>query len=124
MRSRCFCIEKYLVGEGIQRLFSPIDKKSRKEGVKTNFQPNALLMLLEKRQVIPFAGTSKFVCFCFTEENNILHIMVKVVKGHRPELPAVSKSRPHSCNNLIKLMQKCWQDDPGERPTFQGKISS
>uniref|UniRef100_A0A8B9N0W8 Receptor-interacting serine/threonine-protein kinase 4 n=1 Tax=Accipiter nisus TaxID=211598 RepID=A0A8B9N0W8_9AVES len=60
----------------------------------------------------------------FAEENNILHIMVKVVKGHRPELPAVSKSRPHSCNNLIKLMQKCWQDDPGERPTFQGKISS
>ncbi|XP_072791733.1 receptor-interacting serine/threonine-protein kinase 4 isoform X2 [Taeniopygia guttata] len=55
----------------------------------------------------------------FAEENNILHIMVKVVKGHRPELPAVSKSRPHSCNNLIKLMQKCWQDDPGERPTFQ-----
>ncbi|NWI63834.1 RIPK4 kinase, partial [Todus mexicanus] len=55
----------------------------------------------------------------FTEENNILHIMVKVVKGHRPELPVVSKSRPHSCNNLIKLMQKCWQDDPGERPTFQ-----
>uniref|UniRef100_A0A663N5V3 Receptor interacting serine/threonine kinase 4 n=1 Tax=Athene cunicularia TaxID=194338 RepID=A0A663N5V3_ATHCN len=60
----------------------------------------------------------------FAEENNILHIMVKVVKGHRPELPAVSKSRPHSCNNLIKLMQKCWQDDPGERPTFQGKVSS
>uniref|UniRef100_A0A8B9FNB7 Receptor-interacting serine/threonine-protein kinase 4 n=1 Tax=Amazona collaria TaxID=241587 RepID=A0A8B9FNB7_9PSIT len=59
----------------------------------------------------------------FAEENNILHIMVKVVKGHRPELPAVSKSRPHSCNNLIKLMQKCWQDDPGERPTFKGKIS-
>ncbi|NWX87875.1 RIPK4 kinase, partial [Nothoprocta pentlandii] len=55
----------------------------------------------------------------FAEENNILHIMVKVVKGHRPELPAVSKSRPHSCNNLIKLMQKCWQDDPGARPTFQ-----
>ncbi|NXR30928.1 RIPK4 kinase, partial [Zosterops hypoxanthus] len=55
----------------------------------------------------------------YAEENNILHIMVKVVKGHRPELPAVSKSRPHSCNNLIKLMQKCWQDDPGERPTFQ-----
>ncbi|NXQ33527.1 RIPK4 kinase, partial [Alaudala cheleensis] len=55
----------------------------------------------------------------FAQENNILHIMVKVVKGHRPELPAVSKSRPQSCNNLIKLMQKCWQDDPGERPTFQ-----
>ncbi|KAM9170532.1 receptor-interacting serine/threonine-protein kinase 4 [Pangshura tecta] len=55
----------------------------------------------------------------FAEENNILHIMVKVVKGHRPELPAISKSRPRSCNNLIKLMQKCWQDDPSKRPTFQ-----
>ncbi|KAJ6662387.1 hypothetical protein lerEdw1_011800 [Lerista edwardsae] len=53
------------------------------------------------------------------QENNILHIMVKVVNGHRPELPAVSKSRPHACNNLIKLMQKCWQDDPSKRPTFQ-----
>ncbi|CAI5772527.1 receptor-interacting serine serine/threonine-protein kinase 4 [Podarcis lilfordi] len=55
----------------------------------------------------------------FSEENNILHIMVKVVNGHRPELPAVSRSRPHACNSLIKLMQKCWQDDPSKRPTFQ-----
>ncbi|XP_053168667.1 receptor-interacting serine/threonine-protein kinase 4 [Hemicordylus capensis] len=55
----------------------------------------------------------------FSEENNILHIMVKVVNGHRPELPTVSKSRPRACNNLIKLMQKCWQDDPNKRPTFQ-----
>ncbi|KAH0624814.1 hypothetical protein JD844_032644 [Phrynosoma platyrhinos] len=55
----------------------------------------------------------------FSEENNILHIMVKVVNGHRPELPAISKSRPLACNNLIKLMQKCWQDDPSKRPTFQ-----
>ncbi|XP_063161401.1 receptor-interacting serine/threonine-protein kinase 4 [Candoia aspera] len=55
----------------------------------------------------------------FSEENNILHIMVKVVNGHRPELPPVSKSRPRACNNLIKLMQKCWQDDPRKRPTFK-----
>ncbi|XP_060090209.1 receptor-interacting serine/threonine-protein kinase 4 [Heteronotia binoei] len=55
----------------------------------------------------------------FSEDNNILHIMVKVVNGHRPELPALPKSRPHACNNLIKLMQKCWQDDPSKRPTFQ-----
>lgn len=91
--------------------------------MKTESQPNTLLMLLDKREITPFAGRSYLVRSCFTEENNILHIMVKVVKGHRPELPAVSKSRPHSCNNLIKLMQKCWQDDPGERPTFKGKIS-
>lgn len=124
MRIRCYCIKKYLDGEGNQQFFPLLIRNLEKKSVKTNFQPNALLILLEKREVIPFAGMSKSLCFCFAEENNILHIMVKVVKGHRPELPAVSKSRPHSCNNLIKLMQKCWQDDPGERPTFQGKISS
>uniref|UniRef100_A0A8C3E7M4 non-specific serine/threonine protein kinase n=1 Tax=Corvus moneduloides TaxID=1196302 RepID=A0A8C3E7M4_CORMO len=66
-----------------------------------------------------YRSVNSFSIVVWGKENNILHIMVKVVKGHRPELPAVSKSRPHSCNNLIKLMQKCWQDDPGERPTFQ-----
>nr|XP_020670418.1 receptor-interacting serine/threonine-protein kinase 4 [Pogona vitticeps] len=55
----------------------------------------------------------------FSEENNILHIMMKVVNGHRPQIPPISKSRPRACNNLIKLMQKCWQDDPSKRPTFQ-----
>ncbi|KAJ7320591.1 hypothetical protein JRQ81_020102 [Phrynocephalus forsythii] len=55
----------------------------------------------------------------FSEENNILHIMMKVVSGHRPQIPPVSKSRPRACSNLIQLMQKCWQDDPSKRPTFQ-----
>ncbi|XP_074156585.1 receptor-interacting serine/threonine-protein kinase 4 [Sminthopsis crassicaudata] len=55
----------------------------------------------------------------FADEKNILHIMVKVVKGHRLELPPISKSRPRACNNLIRLMQKCWQDDPQSRPSFQ-----
>nr|XP_004654551.1 receptor-interacting serine/threonine-protein kinase 4 [Jaculus jaculus] len=55
----------------------------------------------------------------FAEEKNILHIMVKVVKGHRPELPPVCRPRPRACGNLISLMQRCWRADPGERPTFQ-----
>uniref|UniRef100_A0A8C5LHM6 Receptor-interacting serine/threonine-protein kinase 4 n=1 Tax=Jaculus jaculus TaxID=51337 RepID=A0A8C5LHM6_JACJA len=57
----------------------------------------------------------------FAEEKNILHIMVKVVKGHRPELPPVCRPRPRACGNLISLMQRCWRADPGERPTFQGE---
>ncbi|KAM9253189.1 receptor-interacting serine/threonine-protein kinase 4 [Dugong dugon] len=55
----------------------------------------------------------------FADEKNILHIMVKVVKGHRPELPPVCRARPRACSNLIRLMQRCWQDDPHTRPTFQ-----
>ncbi|XP_004696975.1 receptor-interacting serine/threonine-protein kinase 4 [Echinops telfairi] len=55
----------------------------------------------------------------FADEKNILHIMVKVVKGHRPELPPVCRHRPRACSNLIRLMQRCWQDDPRARPTFQ-----
>ncbi|XP_003419025.2 receptor-interacting serine/threonine-protein kinase 4 [Loxodonta africana] len=55
----------------------------------------------------------------FADEKNILHIMVKVVKGHRPELPPVCRPRPRACSTLIRLMQQCWQDDPRARPTFQ-----
>ncbi|KAM4888590.1 receptor-interacting serine/threonine-protein kinase 4 [Thomomys bottae] len=55
----------------------------------------------------------------FSDEKNILHIMVKVVKGLRPELPPVCRPRPRACSNLIHLMQRCWREDPRERPTFQ-----
>uniref|UniRef100_A0A8C9AHB8 Receptor-interacting serine/threonine-protein kinase 4 n=1 Tax=Prolemur simus TaxID=1328070 RepID=A0A8C9AHB8_PROSS len=55
----------------------------------------------------------------FADEKNILHIMVKVVKGHRPELPPVCRARPRACSNLIHLMQRCWREEPRERPTFQ-----
>ncbi|KAK2491262.1 LOW QUALITY PROTEIN: hypothetical protein MC885_015715 [Smutsia gigantea] len=55
----------------------------------------------------------------FADEKNILHIMVKVVKGHRPELPPVCRARPRACGSLMRLMQRCWHEDPRERPTFQ-----
>uniref|UniRef100_A0A3B1K3L3 non-specific serine/threonine protein kinase n=1 Tax=Astyanax mexicanus TaxID=7994 RepID=A0A3B1K3L3_ASTMX len=52
-------------------------------------------------------------------ENNILHIMVKVVKGVRPELSTVPRSRPQACSGFMALMQKCWSASPDERPSFQ-----
>ncbi|XP_058588056.1 receptor-interacting serine/threonine-protein kinase 4 [Neofelis nebulosa] len=55
----------------------------------------------------------------FADEKNILRIMVKVVKGHRPELPPVCRARPRACGNLVRLMQRCWHGEPRERPTFQ-----
>lgn len=47
--------------------------------------------------------------------------MVKVVKGHRPELPPVCRARPRACRALLRLMERCWHGDPRERPTFQGE---
>ncbi|XP_068126488.1 receptor-interacting serine/threonine-protein kinase 4 [Hyperolius riggenbachi] len=55
----------------------------------------------------------------FAEEKNILHIMVKVGGGLRPDLSLIPRGRPQPCEDMIKLMQRCWQDKPSKRPTFQ-----
>ncbi|XP_071994919.1 receptor-interacting serine/threonine-protein kinase 4 [Engystomops pustulosus] len=55
----------------------------------------------------------------FADEKNILHIMVKVGGGLRPDLSQIPRARPQQCEDMIKLMQQCWQDKPNKRPTFQ-----
>lgn len=52
-------------------------------------------------------------------ENNILQIMVKVVKGVRPDLGAVPRCRPSTCTGFLSLMQRCWATNPNARPSFQ-----
>ncbi|XP_029924662.1 receptor-interacting serine/threonine-protein kinase 4 [Myripristis murdjan] len=52
-------------------------------------------------------------------ENNILQIMVKVVKGVRPDLGAVPRCRPAACTGFMGLMQRCWATSPEARPSFQ-----
>lgn len=52
-------------------------------------------------------------------DNNILQIMVKVVRGGRPDLGAVPRCRPQACSGLLSLMQRCWANDPQDRPSFQ-----
>ncbi|KAM9847129.1 receptor-interacting serine/threonine-protein kinase 4 [Aulostomus maculatus] len=52
-------------------------------------------------------------------ENNILQIMVKVVKGVRPDLGAVPRSRPSASTGFLSLMQRCWATKPDARPSFQ-----
>ncbi|KAM9498683.1 uncharacterized protein ACWYII_001994 isoform 2-T2 [Salvelinus alpinus] len=52
-------------------------------------------------------------------ENNILQIMVKVVRGVRPDLNVVPRSRPQACTGFLCLMQRCWATSPDTRPSFQ-----
>ncbi|XP_060942072.1 receptor-interacting serine/threonine-protein kinase 4 [Limanda limanda] len=52
-------------------------------------------------------------------DNNILQIMVKVVKGVRPDLAAVPRCRPTACAGFLSLMQSCWAINPASRPSFQ-----
>ncbi|XP_038846087.1 receptor-interacting serine/threonine-protein kinase 4-like isoform X1 [Salvelinus namaycush] len=52
-------------------------------------------------------------------ENNILQIMVKVVRGVRPDLNVVPRSRPQACTGFLSLMQRCWAPLPDARPSFQ-----
>ncbi|XP_037322679.1 receptor-interacting serine/threonine-protein kinase 4 [Pungitius pungitius] len=52
-------------------------------------------------------------------ENNILQIMVRVVKGVRPDLAAVPRCRPSACTGFLSLMQRCWTTNPDARPSFQ-----
>ncbi|KAG8450154.1 hypothetical protein GDO86_002690 [Hymenochirus boettgeri] len=55
----------------------------------------------------------------FADEKNILHIMVKVGSGLRPDLSLIPRLRPQQCNGIIQLMQECWHDKPDKRPSFQ-----
>uniref|UniRef100_A0A3Q3ABF0 non-specific serine/threonine protein kinase n=1 Tax=Kryptolebias marmoratus TaxID=37003 RepID=A0A3Q3ABF0_KRYMA len=52
------------------------------------------------------------------QENSILQLMVKVVKGVRPDLNAVPRSRPSACAGFLSLMQRCWATNPNDRPSF------
>ncbi|KAL0994388.1 hypothetical protein UPYG_G00121550 [Umbra pygmaea] len=52
-------------------------------------------------------------------DNNILQIMVKVVRGVRPDLNVVPRSRPQACTGFLSLMQRCWASLPNDRPSFQ-----
>ena len=60
----------------------------------------------------------------FAEENVFL-LPSRVAAGLRPEVPAPGAApSPHTpafpgLGAYVALMQRCWAQDPGERPSFQ-----
>uniref|UniRef100_A0A8C7XIB7 Protein kinase domain-containing protein n=1 Tax=Oryzias sinensis TaxID=183150 RepID=A0A8C7XIB7_9TELE len=49
-------------------------------------------------------------------------VEVRVPLGQRPSLDDLSKINTEGMKDLLDLMQKCWKDDPKERPTFNKSI--
>lgn len=69
--------------------------------------------------MLKLVDDAKTVLLFSSGENNILQVMVKVVKGVRPDLAAIPRNRPPACSGFLSLMQRCWTTNPQARPSFQ-----
>ncbi|KAM8927663.1 ankyrin repeat and protein kinase domain-containing protein 1 [Pelodytes ibericus] len=49
---------------------------------------------------------------------NMMTIIVKVAAGQRPPLKDISEDRPVESQQMIDLMQRCWNQNPNKRPCF------
>lgn len=51
----------------------------------------------------------------------MMTVIVKVAGGQRPPLEDISEDGPVECQQIIDLMQRCWNQNPNKRPSFSGK---
>uniref|UniRef100_A0A8C5PNV3 Ankyrin repeat and kinase domain containing 1 n=1 Tax=Leptobrachium leishanense TaxID=445787 RepID=A0A8C5PNV3_9ANUR len=49
---------------------------------------------------------------------NMMAVFVKVASGQRPPIEDISEERPVECQQMIDLMQRCWNQNPKKRPCF------
>jgi hypothetical protein len=52
---------------------------------------------------------------------NDVQVLLAVTKGIRPERPG---SETGIFDELWELVSRCWQQDPGSRPTMQGVVET
>jgi serine/threonine protein kinase len=50
--------------------------------------------------------------------DNIVALGTSVVNGLRPDIPQI-QGLGNAEKRYLKLMQKCWSEDPSERPDFE-----
>lgn len=47
-------------------------------------------------------------------------MLLQVSHGKRPCVDMIPEPRPHECEQMIKIMQQCWDQDQRKRPLFSG----
>ena len=62
--------------------------------------------------------SQKFPFVHFGAAIKLDEIKVLVISGSRPDMNAIIPDTP---SEVIEKMQRCWQEDPNERPTSLGK---
>ena len=59
------------------------------------------------------------VCVCVAGRS-VTTVLVQVSGGKRPGLDMVPDDKPHECDQMIDIMEQCWDQDLNKRPQFAG----
>ncbi|XP_051787836.1 ankyrin repeat and protein kinase domain-containing protein 1 isoform X2 [Erpetoichthys calabaricus] len=81
-------------------------ENSRPPGTKTDVYSFAIVIWGILTQRIPYPGA------------NIMTVIFKVAVGERPSLENLPEDRPFECEQMIDLMQRCWDQESKNRPSF------
>ncbi|KAM9299362.1 ankyrin repeat and protein kinase domain-containing protein 1 [Gastrophryne carolinensis] len=85
-------------------------QSSRVMGAKYDVYSYSVVIWEILTQKKPFTGCS------------MMTIIVKVAAGQRPPLEDISENRPVECQQMVDLMQRCWNQSPNIRPSFSDII--
>ncbi|XP_036392969.1 ankyrin repeat and protein kinase domain-containing protein 1 [Megalops cyprinoides] len=53
---------------------------------------------------------------------NMMAVLMRVSSGKRPSVEKVPDDKPPECEEMIELMQRCWQQHSNDRPPFSETI--
>ncbi|KAM4704171.1 ankyrin repeat and protein kinase domain-containing protein 1 [Rhinophrynus dorsalis] len=81
-------------------------QSSRLPGIKYDIYSYSIVIWELLTQKKPYQGAS------------MMSIIVKVAAGQRPSLQDISEDRPVECQQMINLMERCWNQSPNKRPSF------
>uniref|UniRef100_A0A3B4VEK7 Ankyrin repeat and kinase domain containing 1 n=1 Tax=Seriola dumerili TaxID=41447 RepID=A0A3B4VEK7_SERDU len=49
---------------------------------------------------------------------SVTTVLLEVAQGKRPCVEMIPEQMPHECDQMIRIMQQCWDQDHGKRPQF------